>query len=153
AAVPPPLAAVTVQSAQSFAAGHTAPAVSARVAALTEGVIKSMFLTKMKVCTLVVLAIVAAVSAVGGWTRSFPVGQTEAAPAPARPRPRITAANAAKVQELAAIDKGVWEIVWKPDGKEVAFVPWEGPVEVRSTSDFKPLRTLAKDKRVLHFAF
>lgn len=58
ASVPAPLAASTLKAAATVAAGSaTAGAVSARVAALTEGVLKTMFLTKAKPMAVVALAL------------------------------------------------------------------------------------------------
>jgi RNA polymerase sigma factor (sigma-70 family) len=56
--VPPALLETTVHAAIRFAAGNTAAAgaVSASVAALTEGVLKTMFLTKLKMAAVVVVA-------------------------------------------------------------------------------------------------
>ncbi len=58
AAVPAPLVVSTVQAAAQLAAGKTAAGlVSAKVAALTEGVLKAMFLTKLKMAAALVLVI------------------------------------------------------------------------------------------------
>src|SRR5262249_6261929 len=58
AAVPAPLVSSTVQAAALVAAGHAAAsAVSAPVAALTEGVLQAMFVTKLKIVTAVALAV------------------------------------------------------------------------------------------------
>jgi hypothetical protein len=58
ASVPAPLVASTVQAAAGLAAGPTAAAslVSPKVAALTEGVLKAMLITKLKIATVVLLA-------------------------------------------------------------------------------------------------
>ena len=57
--VPPPLLASTTKAASLFAAGKAATAVaSARVAALAEGVMKTMLLTKLSVAVLAALAVV-----------------------------------------------------------------------------------------------
>jgi hypothetical protein len=75
ACVPAPLMGSTVQAAARVAAGHAvAGAVSARVAAITEGVLKTMFTSKIKWA----LAVVLAVGLIGsGWG----VFSTRAAPA------------------------------------------------------------------------
>jgi RNA polymerase sigma factor (sigma-70 family) len=59
AAVPAPLVASTCKAALLFAAGEAAAGglVSANVAALTKGVLKTMFLTKLKIATAIVLAV------------------------------------------------------------------------------------------------
>jgi RNA polymerase sigma factor (sigma-70 family) len=56
AAVPPALSAATVQAAMPAVAGHAA-IVSHRVASLTEGVLRAMWMTKLKVAGAVLLAV------------------------------------------------------------------------------------------------
>src|SRR6266851_204758 len=76
ACVPAPLVSSTVQAAALVAAGHAAAGVvSAPVAALTEGVMKAMLMTKLKIATAVVLA-------VGLLGVGFGLYQTQAAAAP-----------------------------------------------------------------------
>src|SRR5262249_20853674 len=48
-------------------AGHAARLISAKVAALTEGVLKTMFVTKLKTAAAVLLA-VGVIAGAGGWT-------------------------------------------------------------------------------------
>jgi len=57
AAVPAALASSTARAATLLATGKAAGAVSIKVAALTEGVIKTMLLTKLKIATVVFLAV------------------------------------------------------------------------------------------------
>jgi hypothetical protein len=65
AAAPPALVGSTIKAATLSAAGHAAAgAVSARVAALTEGVLKAMLLSKLKTLTAVMLAMAALGAAV-----------------------------------------------------------------------------------------
>ncbi len=61
ASAPPTLIASTIKAASLFAAGQAAAtgAISVKVAALTEGVLKAMFLTKLKALAVVVLLITA----------------------------------------------------------------------------------------------
>jgi RNA polymerase sigma factor (sigma-70 family) len=60
ACVPAPLLMSTIQAATLVAANHAATGVvSASVAALTEGVLKAMFMTKLKFATAIVVAMVA----------------------------------------------------------------------------------------------
>jgi len=60
ASVPTPLMMSTIQAATLVAANHAAAGVvSASVAALTEGVLKTMFMTKLKIATAIVVAVVA----------------------------------------------------------------------------------------------
>lgn len=68
AAVPAPLLAATVQAATIVAAGQTpiSGVVSAQVIALTEGVLKSMYLTKLKLATAVFVAVTLLGAGLGG---------------------------------------------------------------------------------------
>ena len=95
ACVPSPLVGSTVKAAILLAAGHAAPAglVSAKVAALTEGVLKTMFLTKLKIATAVLLvgvlacgaAMLALPALATGQTEARTAGKTEPAPDEAQP--------------------------------------------------------------------
>ena len=57
ASAPPALVASTIKAASLLAAGQAAGVVSAKVAALTEGVVKAMFVTKLKAAVAVVLVL------------------------------------------------------------------------------------------------
>jgi RNA polymerase sigma factor (sigma-70 family) len=75
AAPPPGLVARVVEAAADVAVGKTlATAASATVAALTEGAIKAMFMTKLKTVSVVLVA-AAALTAIGIGTASFPALQ------------------------------------------------------------------------------
>lgn len=65
ACVPYPLLASTIRAASLLAAGQSAGLISVKVAALTEGVLKSMLLNKLKLATAIVLMIFA-ISVSGG---------------------------------------------------------------------------------------
>jgi RNA polymerase sigma factor (sigma-70 family) len=65
ASAPPALVASTIKAASRLAAGPAKGVVSAKVAALTEGVIKTMFATKIKSVLAVVLVVATLASAVG----------------------------------------------------------------------------------------
>jgi hypothetical protein len=65
ASAPPALVASTIRAASLLAAGRAGGVVSAKVAALTEGVVQAMFVTKLKVVLAVVLVIAALAGAAG----------------------------------------------------------------------------------------
>jgi RNA polymerase sigma factor (sigma-70 family) len=69
--MPNALVCTTVKAASLFAAGRAAGVVSEKVAALTEGVLKNMFLTNLKSATVVLL--LAVVAAVGAGLIGLPV--------------------------------------------------------------------------------
>lgn len=66
ASAPPALAASTIKAASLLAARQAAGVVSVKFAALTEGVMKTMLLTKLKIATAVLL-VVAAAGVGAGW--------------------------------------------------------------------------------------
>jgi RNA polymerase sigma factor (sigma-70 family) len=66
AAPPPALVASTIKAASLLAAGQAAGAASATVAALTEGVLKAMFATKLKTAAVCLAAVLVAGFALGG---------------------------------------------------------------------------------------
>jgi WD40 repeat protein len=80
------------------------------------------------------------------------VGRAEE-PSPEPPGLRITATNATRLRELPSLDLDVRRIVWRPDGKQAAFVYWEKPVEVRDTKTFKLLHTIGAGRKLISFAF
>src|SRR5437762_9673995 len=65
ASAPPGLVASTIKAASLLAAGRAAGIVSAKVAALTEGVVQAMFVTKIKGVLAVLLVVAAVVGAAG----------------------------------------------------------------------------------------
>jgi RNA polymerase sigma factor (sigma-70 family) len=73
AQVPAALAVSTVKAAMGFAAGQAATMVSAKVAALTQGVLKTMLLSKLK--TVVAVSLVLALLGVGAGTFRIAAGE------------------------------------------------------------------------------
>ena len=65
----------------------------------------------------------------------------------------ITLKNAARVKKIAEHDDYVWKIRFSRDGKRVAFVHWEGPVEIRDGRNFRLLRKFKTARGPIHFAF
>jgi RNA polymerase sigma factor (sigma-70 family) len=84
-AVPPALAAATVSAAGCVAAGAAAGAVSPQVAALTEGVLKAMLVSKCKFATAVLLAVGVVVSGLGGFAYRMQAAEQPAPGQSARP--------------------------------------------------------------------
>jgi RNA polymerase sigma factor (sigma-70 family) len=118
-AVPPALAVTTRQAARLVAAGNAAAggALSARVAALAEGVVRTVFLNKLKKAAAAVLA-VCVLGAAGGWLLSRLPAAEQPEPPPAaaaadRPEPKKE-----KPDDNKAI-LGVWRVVAvETEGKE-----------------------------------
>src|SRR5947208_7890766 len=65
ASAPPALVASTIKAASLLAAGQAAGIVTAKVAALTDGVVKAMFMTKIKSVLAVVLVVGLALGGIG----------------------------------------------------------------------------------------
>jgi WD40 repeat protein len=129
ACVPSPLMGSTVKAATLLAAGQAAPAglISAKVAALTEGVLKTMLLTKLKIATAVLLV---GVLAGGMATLALPplaTGQTDARKTrKAEPEPKKAeeAQAAMRWKERLAINapdgSQTFNVAVSPDGKKIA---------------------------------
>ncbi len=65
----------------------------------------------------------------------------------------ITAENAGALREVARIDEYIWSVVWSPDGRRVAFVRWEAPVEIRDARTLKVVREIGEGRKIIDFAF
>jgi RNA polymerase sigma factor (sigma-70 family) len=125
AAVPGPLVVSTVQAALLTATGHAA-GVSARVASISEGVVRSMLLCKLRLLAAVVLAVGILVEGVG--FNAHPALAEKAqeknsqVPVPMAPQQSDKADQAFRV--LTA-DHDVVCLRLSPDGKSLATVTWE----------------------------
>jgi cytochrome c peroxidase len=85
ASVPVTLASSTIQAAHLFAGGQVATTVaSANVAALTEGVLKTMLLTKLKLATVVLVGMALLAGAAGLRLRAAPASEPPIADKPLR---------------------------------------------------------------------
>jgi RNA polymerase sigma factor (sigma-70 family) len=135
ACVPPATVVSTVKAASAFAAGQAGPAgvIPAKVAALTEGVLKAMLLNKlMRVAGFAVLAVVVAVLVV--LARPAPTnGQPkarilEAQRVPTRTGQKPQAATVWKERHAIKVEQGtqIFSASVSPDGKLVAVASTEG---------------------------
>jgi RNA polymerase sigma factor (sigma-70 family) len=99
ACLPFSLVGSTCKAAMEFASTSAAPAVPAHLAALTEGVVKAMLLTKVKKVVALVMAALVLTAGVGAWRYAAVAGQTEEHPQerPARPVPQVDAAQTAEI--------------------------------------------------------
>jgi uncharacterized protein (TIGR03067 family) len=110
AAVPSPLVVATVKNAMLFAAGPAAAGVlAAKVVALTEGVLRAMLLTKLKIATVVLLAF----GLIGGGMGMFTYYTLATQPAEARSQaqPKPVAQPAAKPKTDQEKLQGTWKVV------------------------------------------
>jgi RNA polymerase sigma factor (sigma-70 family) len=163
-----PLVRSTMQAASLYAAGQAAPGVvSATVAALTDGVLKSMLLSKIKLATAVVLLVLAGgilpllarlAPAESASTAAPPTAAAPAAPAegPAEepPDPADLADNAIEIvgRSVEAIS-----VAFSPDGKRIAagMGGWNRPgrVEVWDFATRKSLWSVDESRGVYSVAF
>jgi hypothetical protein len=107
ACVPPPLVVATVQAAGLLAAGETvAGVISAQVAALAEGVLKAMLMTKIKVTAAFLIAIGLVAAGGGSFAhRSLAGPAADRLGAPAAARTPALADEEPVAEEAAAADR------------------------------------------------
>jgi RNA polymerase sigma factor (sigma-70 family) len=120
ASAPPALVSSTIKSASLLAAGRAA-GFSARVAALTEGMVKAMFVTKIKGVLAVVLVVAALAGAAGviyqtqaaeqpkdsNTVVQAPKPAEKEAPAQARPAEKTSPKNAKKEQKVLTPEEAI----------------------------------------------
>jgi hypothetical protein len=111
ACVPPPLLESTIEAASLLAAGKAATGlISARVAALTEGVVRAMLLTRFKIVGFGLVAVLLAGLGTGPLTYRLLAEKPKDEPAPAQANgrePVAPAAVAGKVTQVAADGKSI----------------------------------------------
>jgi WD40 repeat protein len=161
AGVPTSVVSSTIKAASLFTAGQAATAgvISAKVAALTEGVLKTMLYTKLKV-VVALLLVVAALSGAAGLIYQTQAAGEENEPKVAAHRKTDQEKGGATLRERATfkvIDEGdVASVAFSPDGKTVAAgatpdntpVPRKGLVKVWNVATGKQL-PLFKDQDFL----
>jgi WD40 repeat protein len=83
------------------------------------------------------------------------LGMSSAGAAPIRDKPGrpITRENVNQLEPVGEIAKDVWELAWGPGTGELALIGWEEPVAVLNDKTFRPVRTLAGDRGLVHFTF
>jgi RNA polymerase sigma factor (sigma-70 family) len=118
ACVPLPLVTSTVQAATAVAAGQAAAGVvSAKVAALAEGVLKAMFVTKLKISVLLlVLGVVVGASVLAYQPSAWPAGKRGGSSQADREDE-----NAGEPRILELDSRGR-RVVWSPNGKTLVVV-------------------------------
>jgi hypothetical protein len=121
AGVPISVVSSTIKAANLFAAGQTAGVVTAKVAALTEGVVKAMFLTRIKNVLTVVLVLVALAGGAGllyqtraadppqdsNKAAQAPKPADKEAQAPATPAEKTSPKNAGTKQKVLTTEEAI----------------------------------------------
>jgi RNA polymerase sigma factor (sigma-70 family) len=119
-AAPIALVESTIQAANRVAAGVTAGAISARVAILTEGVLRTMVLTKQKtLLTILLVFLLGLGSTIAGWPGAAAENRAEAQSAGAAAQPGPAGGDNLK-NTLLALDKHLRETAGRGDWKEIA---------------------------------
>jgi RNA polymerase sigma-70 factor (ECF subfamily) len=123
--VPTALVSSTIKAASLSAAGQAATTglISAKVAALGEGVLKAMFLTKLKIAVVVLFGTTVLGIAVGGLTRHIYAGQSASNEAGSA-RTAVQRAEVSRADERPKTDKdhlqGSWVVfAWEEEGMEI----------------------------------
>jgi RNA polymerase sigma factor (sigma-70 family) len=158
ACVPRPLVVSTMKAAAAFASNSTATAVSASVAALTEGVLKSMLLNKLKVVVAALLLTTMAIAGIG----YFDGPRAAAGPeekkktsedrlAEKKPGPRLESTWPVRAT-LQGHSEGVFSVAFSRDGKLLATASYDGTVRLWSVVSRKCLATLSGHEGKVHHA-
>jgi RNA polymerase sigma factor (sigma-70 family) len=148
--VPASLTSSTVQAAVQLAAGPAATAVlSAEVTALLGGVLRTMFLTKLKKIAVIVLVVGALVTGAGMLTHRVLAEKLPAArvkePAAASPKAEDAPGKAAALREARTLQghpSCVSSVAFSPDGSLLASASTDGTVKIWETATGKELLTL-----------
>lgn len=78
------------------------------------------------------------------------ISQLSAAPLKDRPATPISPSNVQKIQEVAALQRDVFQLEWLPGG-DLAVMPWEDEIEVFDGRKLVPVRKLAAGRRLVKF--
>src|SRR5262249_37707345 len=114
--VSPPLAAITVHAGLAYAVGATASGVSAAVVSLTEGVLQAMFLSKLKMVLVVLLAL----GVVGTGFGLFLIRAEE----PEKQDAKQSTAHAKAIGGIWKVVSGTIAGKEPPDADDVKKAPW-----------------------------
>ncbi len=160
AGVPASVMASTINTAHLFALGQTGGVISAKVAALTAGVLKTMLLTKLKSASVMVLLI--ALVGIGGGATALHAGavlppRADVLPAPVLAGGELWSVAVSQDGKIVAASAGLWDkpseagiwalgtqeplkrfseetgiasVALSPNGKLLAWGSWNGQVRV-----------------------
>jgi RNA polymerase sigma factor (sigma-70 family) len=143
AALPRTLAISTLKAAFLYAAGPaaTAGAISARVAALTEGVLKAMLLTKLKAVVAVLLAAAVLFGVAGGITHSGRAGEQDEVKKDSPPA-AAAAEPVGAIRSFEGHKAPVIGVVFSPDGRRALTASSDASVRLWDVATGKEVRRL-----------
>jgi RNA polymerase sigma factor (sigma-70 family) len=144
---PPSLVASTIQAAGLLAAGQAAGTVSGKVAALTDGVVKAMFVTKIKSVLAVVLVAGLALGGTGlgvGLATNPAVAQAETPRPPAEPKGGVKPSEAVAERLV-----GTWAVKFENGVNEWCRVNKDRTAKVAEPQRRSPGKVEVRDGAVL----
>jgi RNA polymerase sigma factor (sigma-70 family) len=139
AGVPPGLARATLQAAAEFAAGSAAE-VPARITALTEGVLRTMFLNRLKVAAALVFT--AGVLLIAGGAITYQALGTGGPRDQGAPRPTAAVEKIGEVRLFEGHAGTVLRVAFSPDGRLAASSSMSNTVRLWEVATGKTLFTL-----------
>jgi RNA polymerase sigma factor (sigma-70 family) len=151
ASAPLALIGTTIQAASAMASGESAVAgiVSAKATALAAGVVKAMFMSKLRIATAMLLLAGAlglgAAAGVVEWTRADgkPVQEPETKPIPAAdPGAKLGEDPGRPLHSLAGHKDRLTSVAYSPDGKSIATAGWDGTIRLWDPKSGNEVRRL-----------
>ncbi len=68
-------------------------------------------------------------------------------------REPLSLGNLTQLRQRERIDIDIWKVAWSSDGKRVALVGWEKPVQIHDATTLWKMKTIGEGKKIIHFAF
>jgi RNA polymerase sigma factor (sigma-70 family) len=157
AGVSPPLVTATVRTATAFAAGNAAVSIiSPSVAALSEGIVKAMFIRKLKMAAVLLLALAGSGTGLAlfiqgplrhdagtAGERSVLAGKRETG---AEVAVKPMADSNRPIRSLQGHVNRLTSVGYSPDGKLIATGSWDGTVRIWNATTGQEVRRLGLDK-------
>ncbi len=157
AGLSPPLVSATVKTATSFAAGKAAiSGVSPSVAALSEGMVKAMFIRKLQIAAILLLALAGSGTGLAlfiqGSSRTEAGAALDQSVSAAKPEPGADVATKSRadstlpIRSLRGHVNRLVSVAYSPDGTSIATASWDGTVRIWNATAGEEVRRLGLDK-------